>query len=83
MKKYNLYIALAIVATLVGCNNDVNTTEEWGDITIPLDPSKHYIHFDADVNTRGTLIEGTVLQDNFYALGYQYRGNWEAAAVLA
>ena len=83
MKRYYILIILAFVATLVSCNNDVNTTEEWGDITIPLDPSKHYIHFDADVNTRGTLIEGTVLQDNFYALGYQYRGNWEAASVLA
>lgn len=84
MKRYNILIVLAIVATLVGCNKDINTTtEEWGDVNIPLDPSKHYIHFDADVSTRGTLIEGTILQDNFYALGYQYRGNWAAAAVLA
>lgn len=84
MKKYNIFIALAIVATLVGCNKDINTTtEEWGDVNIPLDPSKHYIHFDADVSTRGALIEGTILQDDFRVFGYQYPGLWEAESVLA
>lgn len=83
MKRYYILIVLAIVATLVGCNKDINTTEEWGDVNIPLDPSKHYIHFDADVSTRGALIEGTILQDDFRVFGYQYPGLWEAESVLA
>ena len=81
MNKYSILIALA--ATLVGCGKDVSTPEEWGDINIPLDPSKHYIHFDADINTRGALIEGNVLQDKFDVLGYQYPGTWEAEKVFA
>ena len=83
MKRYNILIALALVATLVGCNNDVNSTEEWGDINIPLDPSKHYIHFDADISTRGALIEGKLLLDDFKVFGYQYPGWWGAESVLA
>ena len=83
MKRYYILIVLAIVATLVGCNKDINTTEEWGDVNIPLDPSKHYIHFDADVSTRGALIEGNLLLDDFRVLGYQYPGLWEAESVLA
>lgn len=81
MKKYSILIVL--VATLVGCGKDINTPEEWGDINIPLDPSKHYIHFDADVSTRGALIEGNVLNDDFRVFGYQYPGLWEAESVLA
>lgn len=84
MKKYNIFIVFTLVVTLVGCNKDNNTTtEEWGDVNIPLDPSKHYIHFDADVNTRGALVEGNLLLDDFMVLGYQYPGTWESEAVLA
>ena len=81
MNKYSILIALA--ATLVGCGKDVSTPEEWGDINIPLDPSKHYIHFDADVSTRGALVEGNVLNADFMVFGYQYPGWWEAESVLA
>lgn len=81
MNKYSILIALA--ATLVGCGKDVSTPEEWGDINIPLDPSKHYIHFDADVNTRGALVEGNLLLGDFMVFGYQYPGWWEAESVLA
>lgn len=84
MKRYNILIVLAIVATLVGCNKDINTTtEEWGDVNIPLDPSKHYIHFDTEINTRGALITGNYLEDNFAVVGYQYPGLWEAEKVFA
>lgn len=83
MNKYSKLIVLAIVATLVGCGKDVSTPEEWGDINIPLDPSKHYIHFDADVSTRGALIEGNLLNTDFKVFGYQYPGWWEAESVLA
>mgnify|MGYP003298559986 CR=1 FL=1 len=83
MKIHNIVLATLAAAALVGCNNDVERPSEWGDINIPLDPSKHYIHFDADVSTRGALIEGTILQDDFMVLGYQYPGLWEAESVLA
>lgn len=83
MKIFSRFISFVLVAAMVSCSNDVDMPTNNNEINIPLDPNKSYIHFDADVSTRGTLVEGTVLQDNFYALGYQYRGNWEAAAVLA
>lgn len=83
MKIHNIVLASLAAVALVGCNNDVERPSEWGDINIPLDPSKHYIHFDADVSTRGALIEGTILQDDFMVFGYQYPGLWEAESVLA
>ncbi len=83
MKIHNIVLATLAAVALVGCNNDVDRPSEWGDINIPLDPSKHYIHFDADVSTRGALIEGTILQDDFKVFGYQYPGLWEAESVLA
>lgn len=83
MKIHNIVLAALAAVALVGCNNDVERPSQWGDINIPLDPSKHYIHFDADVSTRGALIEGTILQDDFKVFGYQYPGLWEAESVLA
>lgn len=83
MKIHNIVLAILAAVALVGCNNDVERPSEWGDINIPLDPSKHYIHFDADVSTRGALIVGTILQDDFKVFGYQYPGLWEAESVLA
>ena len=83
MKIFSRFFFFLLGATMVSCSNDVDIPTNEIDINIPLDPNKSYIHFDAGVSTRGTLVEGTVLQDNFYALGYQYRGSWEAAAVLA
>ena len=83
MKIHNIVLATLAAVALVGCNNDVERPSEWGDINIPLDPSKHYIHFDADVSTRGALIEGNLLLDDFMVLGYQYPGLWEAESVLA
>lgn len=82
MKRFSILISLFAVA-MVGCNNEVNTPVEWGDTSVTLDPSKHYIHFDADINTRGALIEGNVLQADFAVLGYQYPGTWEAEKVFA
>lgn len=83
MKIFSRFFSFVLVAAMVSCSNDVDMPTNNNEINIPLDPNKSYIHFDADVSTRGTLVEGTVLQDDFYALGYQYRGNWEATAVLA
>lgn len=82
MKRFSILISLFAVA-MVGCNNEINTPVEWGDTSVTLDPSKHYIHFDADINTRGALIEGNVLQNDFAVLGYMYPGTWEAEKVFA
>lgn len=70
-----------LVVISVGCNNDVEVPSN--EIDIPLDPSKHYIHFDAGITTRGALVEGNILTDDFAVLGYQYPGTWEAEKVLA
>lgn len=81
MKNYINIFAIALMAAgFVSCQS-ANTPDE--DVNIPLDPTKKYIHFDAEVNTRGALIEDNILEDNFNVLGYQYRGDWEAAKVLA
>ena len=81
MKIYNIFLASLAVSAIVGCNKDVVTPPN--DETAPLDPSKHYIHFDADVLTKGALVEGNLLLDDFMVLGYQYPGLWEAESVLA
>lgn len=74
MKNFNkILTALLCVATIVGCNDRVVPDIE---VNIPLDPNKKYIHFEADVNTRGALIDGGVLGDKFYVLGYKYLGSW-------
>lgn len=84
MKRYNFILILLAILTQVGCNKEVNQSgTEWGDVNVPLDPSKHYIHFDADIKTRGALIEGSLLNNKFAVVGYQHRGNWEAEEVLA
>ena len=81
MKNFNKILALLFVsAAIVGCDKNVSLGDE---VEITLDPNKKYIHFDADVNTRGALISSNVLEDNFNVLGYQYRGNWETAKILA
>lgn len=84
MKRYNFILILLAVLTQIGCNKEVNQSgAEWGDVNVPLDPSQHYIHFDADINTRGALVEGNLLNNTFAVVGYQHRGNWEAEEVLA
>lgn len=81
MRRYSIILILSFAAAaFVGCSKDVEPIEEG---KTPLDPNKKYIHFDADVLTRGALVDGTVLEDNFNVLGYQYRGDWETAKVLA
>ena len=81
MKIFNHILTLASIAILLGsCSEGAAPDNE---VVIPLDPDSKYIHFDADVATRGALIDGNILEDHFYVLGYQYRGSWEAAKVLA
>lgn len=55
----------------------------WGDVNIPLDPSQHYIHFDAGISTRAAIIEGKLLSDDFSVIGYQYPGSWVGEELFA
>ena len=82
MKIYNVFLISLAVAALIGCNKEIVTPSD-DVINMPLDPSEHYIHFDADVSTKGALVEGDLLLDDFMVLGYQYPGLWEAESILA
>lgn len=82
MKIYSRFLTTLAITVLVGCNKEIARPSDNG-INIPLDPSKHYIHFDADVATKGALVEDNLLLDDFMVFGYQYPGLWEAESVLA
>ena len=79
-------IAFALIA-VVGCEQHEKEQQlgqnTWGDINVPLDPSQHYIHFDAGIATRGAIIEGKLLYDDFAVLGYQYPGTWSGEELFA
>ena len=83
MKISNILSALFAIVVFVGCNKGIDLPANDVEIPVPLDPSKHYIHFDAGISTRGALVEGNVLRDDFMVLGYQYPGLWESEKVLA
>lgn len=82
MKKHSNILILSLFTLLlascskenVGIGGDENVNENF---------NKSYILFDVDVATRGTLIEDTILKDNFYVIGYQYRGDWNTYKVMA
>ncbi len=87
MKRFSIFLVLLSVATVISCNKDIDNNITDGN-DIPIDPFQRFIHFDADIasniyDTRGSLIEGTILSDNFMVLGYQYAGTWEAEKVFA
>lgn len=85
MKRFSILFA---VTMLFGCSNEVDTLIPGGEFDIPIDPLQRFIHFDADIasnadNTRGALVDGTIMQSNFQVLGYQYPGSWSAEQVFA
>ena len=72
---------------MISCNKNIDTPTT-SDNDIPIDLTQRFIHFDADIasniyDTRGSLIEGTIMSDDFMVLGYQYAGTWEAEKVFA
>lgn len=83
MKINNILVALLAIVSFSSCSKEASESAKWGDINIPLDPSKHYIYFDGGIGTRGALVEGNVLMDDFAVLGYQYSGAWSAEKVFA
>lgn len=85
MKRFSILFA---VTMLFGCSNEVDTLIPGGEIDIPIDPLQRFIHFDADIasnadNTRGALVDGTIMQSDFQVLGYQYPGSWSAEQIFA
>lgn len=85
MRRFSILFAVAL---LFGCNNDVDPINPGGVVDIPIDPLHRFIHFNADItsnanDTRGALVEGTILMDDFAVLGYQYPGFWSAEKVFA
>lgn len=85
MKRFSILFAVLL---LFGCNKEVDPINPGGEINIPIDPLHRFIHFDADItsnadDTRGALVEGTIMQSNFQVLGYQYPGSWSAEQVFA
>lgn len=81
MKTFSKLLYLfSFVAILLSCNKKSLSVED-GDISIELD--KRYIQFNSAVPTRGSLITGEYLEDDFAVLGYQYRGNWQTASIMA
>lgn len=85
MKRFSILFA---VAMLFGCSNEADTFNPGGEVDIPIDPLHRFIHFDADIasnadDTRGALVEGTIMQSNFQVLGYQYAGSWSAEQIFA
>lgn len=86
MKRLSILFAVAL---LFGCNKEVNTLNPGsGEGDIPIDPLHRFIHFDADItsnsdDTRGALVEGTIMQSDFQVLGYQYPGSWSAEQIFA
>lgn len=71
---------ISFVIMFVGCSK---STTDLGDNDISVDLNKRYIQFDSGIQTRGALKTDLFLEENFAVLGYQHRGRWEAASVMA
>lgn len=72
--------AISFVIIFVGCSK---STTDLGDNDISVDLNKRYIQFDSGIQTRGALKTDLFLEESFAVLGYQHRGRWEAASVMA
>lgn len=78
-KSIKIFLPLFLItASFIGCSK---ANIDNGEVSIEL--NKGYIHFDAEVLTRGALVEGNTLQESFYVLGYQYRGDWKSNKAQA
>lgn len=82
MKIYRHFLMFLAVAAIASCGKNIDDIPN-NEIEIPLDPNKQYIQFDAEIPTRGALVVGNTLAQNFKVLGYQYRGTWEGESILA
>ena len=81
MRRFS-YIFILFASLFCACND--STIDPSGDEQIVV-PTKPYIYLDAAVSTRGTLVEGTTLPDNFGVYGFTYAFNkdWDTYKVTA
>lgn len=86
MRILNYIWVLFVVLLSVACNRE-NIIPEGDDSNIILPDKGPYIYLDAVVKnkTRGTLIEGNELQDNFgvYGFTYNFTNRWSTYRVTA
>ena len=80
MRRFS-YIFILLAALLCACND--NATDP-GDEQIVV-PTKPYIYLDAAVNTRASLVGGTVLKRKFgvYGFTYDFNNKWSTYRVTA
>ena len=80
MRKFS-YIFILLAVLLCGCNDNAIDS---GDEQIVV-PTKPYIYLDAAVNTRASLVGGTVLQRKFgvYGFTYDFNNKWSTYRVTA
>lgn len=81
MRRFS-YIFILFATLFCACND--STIDPNGDEQIYV-PTKPYIYLDAGVNTRASLVNGTVLRGNFAVMGYTYDFNnkWSTYRVTA
>ena len=65
MRRVN-YIFLLVAVLLSGCSKDVINPDNEQVVV----PTKPYIYLDAGVSTRASLVEGTVLNQDFGVYGF-------------
>ena len=82
MKKL-IYISLCASLFFCSCEKSPVADNPGRDENEILVPIGDYIQFNTEALTRGTLINGGTLQDNFDVLGYKYSSSWDAAKVQA
>lgn len=75
-----ILVIITIITSFVSCKKNEIILDN--DASTPS-LNKGYIQFDTDIKTKGGIIMGTSLKDNFAVLGYQFRGTWESHQVLA
>lgn len=81
MRRFS-YIFILFATLFCACND--STIDPNGDEQIVV-PTKPYIYLDAAVNTRASLVEGTVLNRNFgvYGFTYDFNNKWSTYRVTA
>ena len=80
MRRVN-YIFLLVAVLLSGCSKDVINPDNEQVVL----PTKPYIYLDAGVSTRASLVEGTVLNQDFgvYGFTYDFNNTWSTYRVTA
>ena len=75
------YILMLVSTLFIGCSKVAPAPEE-EQIVVPTKP---YIYLDAGISTRASLVDGTVLRQNFgvYGFTYDFNNKWSTYRVTA